>query len=255
MWPIRWDVLWVLALSELCRLWRTPAFSVPTLVVPSLFFLFFGVPHLGSTIEGLRAAEYMLVSFSTFSVMAVGLFSFGVSVASERESGWNKLIRLAPVPSGLYLLSKLFVAAVFGAASILGLLFVTSCFAEGGISLKVCITLFTVVLPGVVPFSALGLAIGYLCPAHAAAAVANIVFLPLAFASGLFVPLSALPEVVQGLAPLLPSYHLAAMGWRRIAGHGPGENLPSLLVLLCFTVAAIRFAQWAHRREEAREFG
>jgi ABC-2 type transport system permease protein len=252
---MRWDVLCALVVSELCRLWRTPAFSVPTLVLPSMFFLFFGVPHLSSTLEGLRAAEYMLVSFSTFSVMSVGLFSFGVSVANERESGWNKLIRLAPVSSWLYLLSKLIVAALFGAASIFGLLLVASFFAEGGISLMLCITLFTLVLPGVVPFSALGLAIGYLCPAHAASAVANIVFLPLAFASGLFVPLSALPVVVQDLAPLLPSYHLAAMGWRRVAGHGPGEILPSLLVLLCFTAASLWLAQWAHRREESREFG
>jgi ABC-2 type transport system permease protein len=245
----------VLIISEASRLARTPAFSVPTLMLPSMFFLFFGVPHLDQDIEGLAASEHMLVSFSTFSVMSVGLFSFGVSIASERESGWNKLLRIAPLPAWLYFVSKLIVATMFAAASIVTLLIVASLFAAESMSGRMVITLFIVVLPGVVPFSALGLAIGYLCPAHAASAVANIIFLPLAFASGLFVPLNALPEVVRDIAPLLPSYHLAAMGWSRIAGDGSGDFAVSFGTLIAFSIASLWLAQWAHRREETREFG
>lgn len=247
--------LLALIVTEVSRLWRTPAFSVPTLVLPALFFLLFGVPRIEADMTGAREVEHMLVSFSTFSVMSVGLFSFGVSVASERESGWNKLIRVVPLPSWLYMVSKFIVAATFAAASILALLIVASLFEAGSISLKLVLTLFMIILPGVVPFSALGLAIGYLCPAHAASAVANIIFLPLAFASGLFVPLQALPEVVRDIAPWLPSYHLAVMGWSRIAQGDSRDFAWSLGVLLLFGLGSMWLAQWAHRREETKEFG
>jgi len=36
--------------------------------------------------------------------------------------------------------------------------------------------------------------------------IANVIILPLGFASGFFVPLSQLPRAVTGIAPCLPTY-------------------------------------------------
>jgi ABC-2 type transport system permease protein len=240
---------------ELARLWRTPGFSIPTLVLPLILFTLFGLPHAQREIDGVAAVDYLLVSFSTFAVMSIGMFSFGVGVSSERESGWNKLIRLAPLNAGLYLASKFIVAALFALASISLLLGLAALSLKGSVSGTLVMTLLLFVWPGVVTFSALGLALGYLCRAHAASAVANIVFVPLAFTSGLFVPLESLPPVVQSIAPLLPSYHLAAMGWSWLA-EGRGSAIVVGMVLLTgFTAAFTLLAQWAYHREEAKEFG
>ena len=51
--------------------------------------------------------------------------------------------------------------------------------------------------------------------------MANLIYLPLSFASGLFVPLNQLPVFIQNLAPYLPSYHYAQLAWSAL-GAGPG---------------------------------
>jgi ABC-2 type transport system permease protein len=249
-----YSMLWQLVVCELARLWRTPGFSVPTLVLPLVMFVLFGLPHVERRIDGIAAIDYLLVSFSAFSVMSIGMFSFGVGVAAERESGWSKLMRLAPLQVGIYLASKFIVAAAFAFVSV-SLLLGLAMLSIGAVGPLLVSTLYLFVLPGVVTFSALGLALGYLCRAHAATAVANIVFVPLAFASGLFVPLESLPPVVQSIAPLLPSYHLASIGWSRLAGDRVDHISLGVVMLLGFTAGFTLLAQWAYEREETKEFG
>src|SRR5262249_15835312 len=60
---------------------------------------------------------------------------------------------------------------------------------------------------GSLPFIALGFAIGYWSGPNAAPALANLIYLPLSFASGLFVPLNQLPAFIQHLPPYLPTHH------------------------------------------------
>ena len=56
-------------------------------------------------------------------------------------------------------------------------------------------------LAGVLAFSALGFAIALLARPRAAAVISNLIFLPLAFASGFFMPLSELPAAMRTIAP------------------------------------------------------
>ena len=58
----------------------------------------------------------------------------------------------------------------------------------------------------------MGLAFGYLVGPNSAPAVLNLVWLPMAFASGLWIPISQLPQFVQPVAAFLPPYHFAQLG-------------------------------------------
>jgi ABC-2 type transport system permease protein len=108
-------------------------------------------------------------------------------------------------------------------------------------------------LAGSLPFIALGFAIGYWSGPHAAPAIANLIYLPLSFASGLFVPLSQLPEFIQNLAPFLPSYHYAQLAWSALgAGHEPLGV--SLLWLAGYTALFLTLAVRSYRREERAKF-
>jgi ABC-2 type transport system permease protein len=62
---------------------------------------------------------------------------------------------------------------------------------------------------------------------NAAPAVANLIYLPLSFASGLFMPLSQLPSFVQQVAPYLPSYHYAQLAWSAVGA--PSEPVVTSL--------------------------
>src|SRR5262249_38321711 len=73
------------------ELFRYPAFSVPTLGFPALFFLLF----VSSWHD--RNATVLLASFAGFALLTVALFQFGVGVAAERETPWEQFLRTLPV--------------------------------------------------------------------------------------------------------------------------------------------------------------
>ena len=108
-------------------------------------------------------------------------------------------------------------------------------------------------LAGSLPFIALGFAIGYLSGPHAAPAVANLIYLPLAFASGFFVPVGQLPGFAQAIAPFLPTYHYAQLAWSAL-GAGSETLGTSLLWLAGYTALFLTLAVRAYRREERAKF-
>ncbi len=64
---------------------------------------------------------------------------------------------------------------------------------------------------GAIPFSAMGLAIGYFAKPNSAPAVVNLVYLPMSFCSGLWIPLFMLPHGLQTFARFLPPYHMSQL--------------------------------------------
>src|SRR4051812_49237201 len=179
---------------EFLRVLRTPSFAVPTLLFPPMFYLLFGL--ILNRNSG-NAAHYLFATYSVFGVMAPGLFGFGVAVAIERERGWLALKRVAPMPPGAYLIAKMAMAALF--ALIIYIVLAVMAAALGGVRLGVgqWLLLGAIAVFGVLPFCALGLLIGSRANASAAPAMVNFIYLPMAFLSGLWMPLSMLPGVVS----------------------------------------------------------
>src|SRR5687767_8880783 len=70
---------WLEAKYEFLRLLRTPMFSIPTLLFPTLFYVLFGVLMAGGRKGGVGAAEYLLATYGVFGVMGAAMFGFGVS--------------------------------------------------------------------------------------------------------------------------------------------------------------------------------
>jgi ABC-2 type transport system permease protein len=225
---------------ECLRVLRTPAFAFPTLMFPPLFYLLFGLLlNRGSA----NAAHYLFATYSVFGVMAPSLFGFGVGIAIERERGWLSLKRVAPMPPGAYLLSKLGMAMLF--ALIIYAVLALMAFGLGGVRLAPgqWLLLGATATMGVLPFCALGLMIGSRANASGAPAMVNLIYLPMAFLSGLWMPLSMLPAFVATIAPLWPAYHLAQLSLATI-GHGDGSALaPHLFALAGFTVICFAIAR------------
>jgi ABC-2 type transport system permease protein len=64
---------------------------------------------------------------------------------------------------------------------------------------------------GTVPFAAMGLLIALLVPANAASGVVNLIYLPMSFMSGLWIPIQFLPKFLRPVAPYLPAFHLSQL--------------------------------------------
>src|SRR5438477_5307726 len=74
------------------ELTRTPAYVVPTLFLPTMFFFLFAVPTVGERLP----AEFAMTSFAAFAVFGVAFFQFGVGVAADRSSRWERFLRVLP---------------------------------------------------------------------------------------------------------------------------------------------------------------
>jgi ABC-2 type transport system permease protein len=102
------------------------------------------------------------------------------------------------------------------------------------------------------PFVALGLLLGLLFDADTGDVVLLCVLVLLAILGGLFQPIDTLPVPLAGLAPVLPSYRLADLGWTALAGRA--TNPVDVLVLAGYTVGfgAVAVAVWRKRSEGSR---
>lgn len=225
---------------EFLRVLRSPAFSVPTLVFAPMFYLMFGVLlNRGNA----QAASYLMATYSVFGVMGPGLFGFGVGLAMDRERGLLTLKRVQPVPALAPLLAKVGMSMLFAAC--IGVMLLVLGVSLGGVHLTAsqAALLLCVDLLGVMPFCALGLLIGTLVSGNAAPAVVNLIYMPMALLSGLWLPLRMLPPVVEQIAPLWPAWHLGQLALKVVgqdAGRPAGLHVA---VLLGFTAICLFLAQ------------
>ena len=97
---------------EFVKMMRTPAFIVPTLFFPAMFYVLFGVIMGGGNQD---AALHTFARMGVFGTMAPGLFGFGVSLAFEREYGLMTFKQALPTPPGSYLIARMVVAMAMAA--------------------------------------------------------------------------------------------------------------------------------------------
>jgi len=247
-------MLVVQTLGELRVRWRTPAFSLTNLALPVLFFTFFGLPVAGDTMRnGVSVGAYLLASFAAYAVGSVMVYGFGIGVATERGMKVDLLMRATPLPPAIAILAKVLNALAFSLLSVVVL--IVYGILVGGVrqDLTVWINVTARLLAGSLPFVALGFAIGYSAGPTVAPALANLIFLPLAFASGLFIPLDRLPGFVQRIAPYLPTYHYGQLAWSAVGV--PSEPLlTSLAWLAGYTALFMAVTIRAYRREQSLKF-
>ena len=230
------------ARCEFLRLLRAPSFAVPTLVFPPMFYLLFGVLLNGGHGGG-KASSYLLATYGVFGVMAPGLFGFGVAMALDRERGFLALKRALPMPPGAMLLSKIAMAMLF--AAIISLILAVVAITLGHVHLSALqfVELFAINVLGVIPFCAIGLFIGSVVSGQGAPAVINLLYLPMAFLAGLWMPLSALPAFFLKMAPLWPAYHLAQIALSVVGMDAGGSIATHVLVLAIMSVLFFSLAQ------------
>jgi ABC-2 type transport system permease protein len=241
---------------ELLKLQRLPAFAIPTIAFPVLFYLFFGIAVSGTRLTGGRdVAGYLLATYGAFGVIGAGLFAFGLGVAVERAQGWLLVKRASPMPPAVYLFGK--VAASMAFAAIIVTLLAVCAAALGGVRLTPArwILLSVTLVFGTIPFCAIGLAIGSAARPNSAPAIVNLLHFPMALASGLWIPLDLLPGVMANVAPSLPQYHLGQLALTITGGPSDPRTGVHLLALVLWTGVALVAAALAYRRDEGAVYG
>ena len=241
---------------ELLKLLRMPAYAIPTVMFPLLFYVFFGLVFGGGRMTGpVNMSTYLLATYGTFGVIGAALFGFGVGVAIERGQGWMLLKRATPMPPLAYFTAKIFMALTFSLIIVLGLFALGALFGNVDMPALAWLSLAGVLVAGALPFCAFGLALGYFCGPNSAPAIVNLLYLPLAFLSGLWIPVQALPTFLQKLAPTLPPYHFSQLALAQVGAESGPAAWVSILYLVVFTAASLGLAYIAFRRDEGKTYG
>ena len=238
---------------ELLKTLRQPAYVIPTLAFPVLFYVMFGIAFGGRQAIGpVNLATYLLASYSTVGVMGASLFGFGAGVAMERGYGWLQVKRASPMPPLAYLVAKTVMSIVFSAIIVTLLFILGTLFGGVHLPIFVFLKLMGIMIVGSIPFCALGLVIGCYAAPNAAPAVVNILFLPMSFCSGLWLPLPVLPKFLQHIAPFLPPYHLNQLALKQIGFGGSGSSAPHWAALVAFTVLFLLLALRGFSRDDVK---
>lgn len=225
---------------------RLPAYLVPTLGFPAMFFLFFAVPR------GEADAAVLMALFAGFAVLGVAFFQFGVGIAAERATPWERYLRTLPISPSTRFLGRVLSAIPFATAAAGAVIAVS--LATSGAHLRPAqwIELLVALAASAVPFSLLGIAIGYLASPRAALPVANVLYLGLSYAGGLWTTPPDLPDTVQAISSFLPTRALAET-LAGIATQHPRQT-QAWIVLAAYAAVFALVAAWAYRRDEGQRY-
>lgn len=192
---------------EVLRTLRTPAFLFPTIALPVMLYLFFGVVLAGSKVTGNTDALLgMLSGFTMFSIIGPGMFGIGIGFAMERQSGLVTLKRALPMPPAANLVGKLLSSMIIALLVMIVLMTLAVTIGHTALTVAQAAKLLLTGIVGVVPFCALGLLISSFVSGSGAPAVVNLIYFPMIYLSGLF-PFG-LPKVLQSAAAIWPAFHV-----------------------------------------------
>lgn len=241
---------------EFLKMLRMPGYALPTLLFPLFFYLFFGVgAGAHKAIGSVNVATYLLATYGTFGVMGASLFGFGVTVAVERGQGWLQVKRTTPMPVSAYFVAKIAMALLFSALVVASLF--TLGVTVGGVQMSfgAGAQLFAILVAGALTFCALGLAIGYYAGPNSAAPIVQLIYLPLSFLSGLWMPIMFLPKGLQRLAFFLPPFHLSQLALGAVGSARGGSPIVHVLALVIATAIFLAVAYSGFRRDEGKMYG
>ncbi len=196
---------------EFLKLLRTRSFSLSIVGFPMMFYVLFGIANKHSYEGNVHIAKYMLAGYACFGLIGAALFGIGVGLAGERAAGWLELKRASPMPVMAYLAAKCASAVAFGLIIVCVLTAIGIAFGQVSLSGVEFAKMLGMTIVGSISFASMGLLLALVVPANAAPGIVNLIYLPMSYLSGLWMPLRLMPHWLQKIAPALPTYHLSQL--------------------------------------------
>ena len=230
---------------EIVRTLRNVRFLVMLIAFPVLLYLIYAKQHGMS--QGLTVATLLLVSMAVYSGMGSAMFASGPQLARERANGWMRQLRISPIGTPGWFAAKLIQAILMIIPGLAVLIALALTYGHVHLGAGRLALLAAVLVLGAIPFCALGLVIGLMFDSQTAQVAQMITLLVLAFLGGIFIQWSSLPHGMQLIGKMLPSYHLAQLGWNAAAGRPLG--LANVAALAAWTAGLAAVAVWRWRSE------
>ena len=197
--------------------------------------------------QGQSYIDFLVPGLIGFSLMATCLFSVGVVVVSYREKGKLRRLAVTPLPKSIFIagqILKRYIIVLVQAVLLIGISAVLFDVRMVGDPLQFFIALTV----GMFAFIALGYSIASVAQTpETASGIANVLFLPMTFLSGVYFSVDGLPDYLQPLIEFLPLTHLVN-AIRGIFNNGatldnflPELGILAVWMVVCFTFSVRKF--------------
>lgn len=234
---------------ELLRTFRNVRFFIFSLVFPLVLFYVVAGSQRNVHLNGLPFATYYMVGMVSWGTM-FAVMAGGVRIASERQVGWNRQMRITPLSVRTYFATKVgtgYAMALVSIALLIG----------AGLTLGVRMPqlgdwfqLIALVLIGLVPFAVLGILLGHLLTVDSIGPAMGGSVTLFALLGGAWGPVANSSEVLKELCQLLPSYWLVQAG--RVALGGKAWPPEAWIVIAVWTVVLIRITVRVYNSDTKR---
>jgi ABC-2 type transport system permease protein len=231
---------------EITRTLRNARFLVMLIAFPVALYLIYGTQQ--GVAQNLTIATLFLVSMAVYSGMGSAMFATGPQLARERQSGWMRQLRVAPVSTPAWFGVKLAQGILMIVPGLAVLVIVALVIGHVHLTAAHLVLLVGVLVAGAIPFCLLGLVIGLMFDGQTAQIAQMITLIALAFLGGIFIPWHNLPSGAQFVGKVLPSYHLAQLGWDSAGGFPLHASDAIVLAAWAAGLAAVAMLRW---RQEA----
>jgi len=201
-------------------------------------------PDLSST--GISAPLYYMVSLASFGTM-MSMMSAGFRIAGERQVGWTRQLRITPLSVRAYMRAKVLTAYAMAAVS-LALLYVSGLILGVSLSAHDWLEMTILILIALLPFGALGVALGHMLTVDSVGPATGGIVSLLALLSGTWFPITH--GFLYDVGRFLPSFWLVQAG--RVSLHGQGWGAMAWIVVLGWTVILAAVGAYAYRRDTGR---
>jgi ABC-2 type transport system permease protein len=248
---------------ELRTFFRDRSSVVFTFALPVIMLVLLGSVFSGAVAgTGITGSQLFVGGMIAGGVASTSFITLGAGIATDRENGTLKRLRGTPMPPLAYFLGKVLLVVVASAAEVAFMLAIGTALFGLELPTGTWLTFAWVFGLGVTACSLLGVALSSLARnARSAAALSNLVLIVFSFASGVYVPVSALPEWLSQFGALFPLKWMA-QGMRsaflpeELASHeiaGAWEHGRIALVLAAWCIGGLVLCLVTFRWRGARE--
>ena len=234
---------------ETIRMLRNKRVIIFSVLMPAVLLLIFGGLYKTESLNGVGAAAYLMVSMGLFGSMTAAT-SAGGSIAVERGIGWNRQLRLTPLPPPAYILTKVVLSVLLALPPLLITWVIGAATLDVRLSTKTWLLITLGAWLGAIPFAALGLVIGYVAKPDSVQQISGLLFMLLAAFGGIWVPVEQMPSLMRRIGEWTPAY------WTGQVARGPlfhaSLDLRAIWIMLGWTALFAVIALRRFRADTAR---
>jgi ABC-2 type transport system permease protein len=234
---------------ELVRALRNRRFFFFSLGFPLILYFVIAGPQSGDhnfAGSGISAALFYMAGLVSFGTMS-SMVSTGARIAGERQAGWTRQLRTTPLSTRAYFRAKVLTAYAMAILTIVALYIAGAIL---GVSLPAgkWLEMTGLILVGLLPFAALGIALGHMLNVDSIGPATGGLIALLALVGGTWFPVTH--GFLHDVGQCLPSYWLAQAG--HVGTGGAPWGVTGWLVMAGWTLVLATLAAYAYRRDTGR---